>query len=279
MVSKLLQLKRLLTQMTTKSKILICYLSLLVLTSCGGCSSNLYQDILKAEELLTQQKFKKAVTVYTKVLKKKPSKQIQIKINFQLGEIYSIYLNDYEISLKYFAEIIEDSNEPAWQVLALEKMSNIYFENLGEFDKAKNYYKKLLNFLPTLKNHTFYEYRYALSQLNLKEYKQSIQSFDRLIENDNSEHKIQSFYHKGLAHFYLHEWMEAIDCWYEYLKYEQRRDRITKTKFLIANAYESAEKLKEAYNIYYSILGEYPNPDVVKNRLNSLYERRVSRKR
>ena len=60
---------------------------------------------------------------------------------------------------------------------------------------------------------------------------------------------------------------------------ENRNDRIVKTKFLIANAYESAEKLKEAYNIYYSILGEYPNSEVIENRLKSLYERRVSRKR
>ena len=262
-----------------KIKIVILYCILFILTGCGGCSSNLYQDILKAEELLTQQKFEQAVKVYTKILKKKPSEQIKIKVNFQLGEIYSIYLNNYELSLKYYSQIIEDSNEWGWQVVALEKMSNIYFESLADYSKSKEYYTKLINFVPELKDQSFYKFRYAQSQLNLGEYRNSINSFDDLIESDKTDFKVQSYYHRGLAFFYLHNWDEAINSWYEYLKYEQRRDRITKTKFLIANAYESAEKLKEAYNIYYSILGEYPNPEVVKNRLNSLYERRVSRKR
>ena len=60
---------------------------------------------------------------------------------------------------------------------------------------------------------------------------------------------------------------------------EKRRDNIVQTKFLMANAYETMEKLKAAYNIYYSILGEYPNTEVIKNRLKSIYERRVARKR
>ena len=47
----------------------------------------------------------------------------------------------------------------------------------------------------------------------------------------------------------------------------------------MGNAYETMEELKKAYNIYYSILGEYPNNDVIKNRLNSLYKRRIARKR
>lgn len=250
-----------------------------MLTSCGGCSSNLYQDILKAEELLTQQKFEQAVTVYSRVLKKKPSKQIRIKVNFQLGEIYSIYLNNYELSLKYFNKIIDESNEPAWQVLALEKVSNIYFDGIKDYKRAKTFYTKLIEFSPVLKNQSFYKFRLALSLLNSGEYKKAIESFNEIINDKQSEYKIQSYYHKGLAYFYLHNWELANESWFDYLKYEQRRDRITKTKFLIANAYESNEKLKEAYNIYYSILGEYPNPDVVENRLNSLYERRISRKR
>lgn len=250
-----------------------------VITSCGGCSSGLYQDILKAEEMLNQQRFNKAVDIYQKILKKKPSKQIQIKVNFQLGEIFSIYLNDYKKSLNHFNFIIEDSNEPVWQVLALEKIGNIYFENLNDYKKSSEFYQKLINFVPTLKKQNFYKFRHAMSLLNLRKYDEAHMAFDNLIENEKSDFKVQSFYQKGLAYFYTHDWLKAVDSWFEYLKYEQRRDRITKTKFLIANAYESAEKLKEAYNIYYSILGEYPNPDVVRNRLNSLYERRVSRKR
>ena len=47
----------------------------------------------------------------------------------------------------------------------------------------------------------------------------------------------------------------------------------------MANAYETMEELKKAYNLYYSILGEYPNTEVIQNRLKAIYDRRVARKR
>jgi hypothetical protein len=83
----------------------------------------------------------------------------------------------------------------------------------------------------------------------------------------------------GLIEFYNKNWDKAVEYWLEYLKRERRKDQIVKVKFLIANAHESNEKLKEAYNIYYSLLPAYPNPDVLRARLKSLYARRVARKR
>lgn len=267
----------------TKSNFLL-YLIFFVLTSCGGCSTGLYQDILDAEEQLAKQNFKKAVKIYERILQKKPSKQIQIKINFQLGEIYSVYFKNYKKSVAYFKEITKESNQPKSQVESLDRLGKIYFDNLNDYQAAADIYARLKSFYPTLPNNIQYRFRYAQSLLNLRDYKSSIQLFDELIKDSfigkkDSDYRIQSYYYKGLAYFYIHSWDEALKTWREYLKYESRKDRITKTKFLMANAYESSERLKEAYNIYYSILGEYPSSEVVKSRLNSLYNRRVNRKR
>lgn len=257
----------------------IFYLIFFLITSCGGCSSGLYQDILKAEELLNSQQFDKAIDVYTGILDKKPSKQIRIKIYHQLGDIYSIHKNEYQKSIKYFNKIIEDSNDFYWQKRAIQNMAKIFFENLGDFKQSKLFYDRLINTKPRLPKYNFYKFRYALSLVKLREYDEAHAVLDELILIDKNEYKVQSYFHKGLSYFYVHDWNNAIENWFEYLKYEKRKDKIINTKFLIANAYESSEKLKEAYNIYYSILGEYPNAEVVKTRLESLYKRRVSRKR
>lgn len=83
----------------------------------SGCdfTSGLHKDILKAQDLITKQEFSKAVKVYEDILKTKPSKTIQIKINYQLGEIYSLYLNDSKKALSHLQTIIDASNEPLWQ--------------------------------------------------------------------------------------------------------------------------------------------------------------------
>jgi tetratricopeptide (TPR) repeat protein len=248
------------------------------MTGCGF-SSGQYQDILIAQELLEEQKFKQATRIYKNILEKKPSKTIQIKISFQLGEIYSIYLGEYKKSIEYFEKIISESNKPLWQVKALEKIGHINFENLKNYRESKKSYNKLIKFIPILEKNNFYNYRMALSHFHLKEYKDATKIFKELTSNDSKKYGIESFYYIGLVNFYTQNWKLAIDNFKKYLSLETHKNKIIKTKFMIANSYESSEKLKEAYNIYYSLLGEYPNPAVIKNRLNSLYKRRVSRKR
>ncbi len=250
----------------------------LLLAGCGF-SSSLYNDILEAQELIGELKFKKAARIYEGVLLKKPSKTIKIKINFQLGEIYSIYLSDFEKSVYHFNKIVDGSNEPKWQVNSLEKLGNIYLNDLHDYKKAKQSYLKLKNFLPVLDKNTFYNYSYALSLLKNKEFLKSIEIFNQVIKEKKSNYSKLSYYQKGMAYFYLKDHKGALASWFEYLKREKRNDLITQTKFMIANAYESSDKLKEAYNIYYSILGEYPNGEVIQARLESLYARRVARKR
>lgn len=245
----------------------------------AGCdfTSGLHKDILKAQDHVTKQEFKKAAEEYERILDKKPSKTIQIKISYHLGEIYSIYLNDNKKALKHLDKIIKTSNEPSWQVKALEKIASIQFEDFKNYAAAKTAYKKLMGFVPRLERQDEYSLKYAQCEFYLENYNESEQLFLDLIKT--AQLGADPYYYLGLGKFYTSSWDEAVSYWFEYLKREKRKDKIVQVKFLIANAYESAEKLKEAYNIYYSIIGEYPNPEVIESRLNSLYERRVARKR
>lgn len=261
----------------TKSKIK--YLLLTFILAGCGFSPGLYKDIIKAQKHTTNQEFEKAAEVYESILLKKTEKDIQIKINFQLGEIYSIYLNDFEKSLKNYQIIISESNEPAWQQDALEKMGKIYFERYKDYKKSEEIYSKLTKFLPKRKKHNEFLYRHAESTLHLKKYTKAIRLFKEIIELKDSRVSIDAYYSMGLAYFYMQKWDAAIESWFEFLKREKKQNKIVKTKFLIGNAYENGENLKKAYNIYYSIQGEYPNQNVIKSRLDSLYKRRIARKR
>ena len=90
---------------------------------------------------------------------------------------------------------------------------------------------------------------------------------------------MNSFYYLGLIHFHQKLWKRSLVYLKEYSKRETKKESIVQAKFLMANIYESREELKTAYDLYYSILGKYPNTQVVQNRLNSIYSRRIARKR
>ncbi len=242
-------------------------------------TSGLHQSILEAQDLLKKQDYAHATKKYESVLLTKVSPNLKLKIHFQLGEIYSLYLNQNQKALENFQNVIDLTDNPIWHVKSLEKIADINFSYLKNYKESLKAYKTLVDFMPTLEKQDFYEYRYAQSFLKDKEYNQAITLFHKIKEKRSHEYYADSYYQLGLCHFFLKQWKSSIKFFKEFIARSNSQKDITIAKFLIANAYETDEELKKAYNIYYSILNSYPNPDVIKNRLESLYQRRVSRKR
>ena len=251
---------------------------LLGLNSCDF-TSGLNQDILSAQKYVDQQNFSKAVELYERVLKKNPSKIIKTKINYQLAEIYYLYLDEQVKALKFYQFIVNNVDDPLWQVKSLEKIADINFSFAKNFSEAIQSYQILMNVKPRLKNYDYYFLRVGESYFEMGNYNKAREIFNQIISQPTNPYYVEAYNQMGLIEFYNKNWDKAVEYWLEYLKRERRKDQIIKVKFLIANAYESNEKLKEAYNIYYSLLPTYPNPDVLRARLKSLYARRVARKR
>lgn len=246
-----------------------------------GCdfTSGLNQDILSAQKYVDNQQFDKAVQLYERILVKNPSKVIKTKINYQLAEIYYLYLDQQVKALKYYQFIVDNVDDPLWQVKALEKIADINFSFARHFSESIHAYQILMQVKPRLSNYDYYFLRVGESYFEMGRYDKAREIFNQIISNPTNPYYVEAFNQMALIEFYNKNWDKAVDYWLEYLKREKRKDQIVKVKFLIANAYESNEKLKEAYNIYYSLLSTYPNPDVLRARLKSLYARRVARKR
>lgn len=259
------------------SKISILLL-VLGLNSCDF-TSGLNQDILTAQKYVDNQEFSKAVDFYERILTKNPSKVIKTKINYQLAEIYYLYLDEQVKALKYYQFIVENVDDPLWQVKSLEKIADINFSFSKNYDDARRAYKILMQVKPKLKNYDYYYFRVGESYFESGKYDKARIIFNQILNEPSNPYYIEAYNQMGLIEFYNKNWEKAVEFWLEYLKRERRKDQIVKVKFLIANAYESNEKLKEAYNIYYSLLPSYPNPEVLRARLKSLYARRVARKR
>lgn len=242
-------------------------------------SPRIHKEILQAQNFIVNQEYNEAILSYKRILERNPNKKIEIKILYQLGDIYSIYLSQNEKAITYYQKIITLSEDPLWLVRTEERIAEIYFTYLKNYEKALQIYDRLSRFKPKLKKQDFYQLRYSQSLLQLDRLGEAEQSFAKIKKNERHEYHVRALYFLGLIHFQRKQWQKSIDHWKEYIGKETRNDNIVQVKFLMANAYETMEKLKHAYNLYYSILGKYPNVEVIQNRLNSIYNRRVSRKR
>lgn len=250
----------------------------MLFSSCDFTTS-IHKDIIKAQEHLAHQEYHSAVLKYEDILKHNPNAKLKVKLVYQLGEIYFLYLNQGEKALYYFSQIREITQDKAWLNRVSEKMAEIYFTMIKDYGKAANEYLNLISENPSAEKAQFYQFQLAISYRKNNEYEKCADMFNKITADETHKYHVQSFYELGMAYFYQKKWKEAIASWMEYLKREKRREHIIQVKFLIANAYETNQQLKEAYDIYYSIVGEYPNSDVIKGRLKSLYSRRMARKR
>lgn len=251
---------------------------LLLFSSCDFTTS-IHKDIIKAQEHLAHQEYHHAVLKYEEILKHNPNAKLKVKIVYQLGEIYFLYLNDGEKALFYFSQVRSLTQDKSWLSRVSEKMAEIYFTMIKDYGRAATEYTNLIADNPNTDKIQFYQFQLAISYRKNNDYEKSVEIFNKITADDTHKHHVQSFYELGMAFYYQKKWKEAIASWMEYLKREKRRENIIQAKFMIANAYETNEQLKEAYDIYYSIVGDYPNSNVIKSRLKALYSRRMARKR
>ena len=239
----------------------------------------MHNEILRAQKLILEQKYKEAIHVYQLILKESPANDIKVKIFYQLGDLLSINLSKNKQAIFYYQKIQNVTADPLWLVKSEERIAEISYRYLRDYIQSAKSYRKLSSFKPRLKNFDFYEYRLAASLQNNKNFLESEARYITISQKKNHSYRLDSYYQLGHLYFEQKKWKRAISSWTNYLKKEPKRENIIRTKFLLANAYETIEELKKAYDLYYSILGEYPNTEVVQSRLESIYARRVARKR
>ncbi|NOT79277.1 MAG: hypothetical protein HOP07_09795 [Bacteriovoracaceae bacterium] len=237
------------------------------------------RKIIDAQNYITTQEYAKAAYLYEDILKSNPAEDLRLKISYQLGELYSIYLGQYKKAVFHYSEVKELTEDLLWLIKAEEKLAEINFNYLKKYKDAIKNYTKLSQFTPKLKNFDFFELQIALSHFYLNQQSDALLQLTKIQSNPDHEFFVRSFYYSGLIYYEQKDFSKALFVWQEYLKRETRKEFIVQARFMVANAYESTDNLKMAYDIYYSIANDYPNPDVIQNRLNSLYQRRVSRRR
>ncbi len=277
-----LLLKNLVNQQKNKLLIFIgraLLLSIALLINSCDFTPPINRKIIDAQNYISNQKYNQAAYLYEDILKSNPTNELRLKICYQLGELYSIYLGQYKKAVINYNEVKNITEDPLWLIKIEEKLAELNFSYLKNYNEAIKNYTRLSEFIPKLKKHDYFQFQIAICYYKLKETKSAIEYLTKIQLDTNHEYFIRSFYYLGLIYYENKDYNKSLFVWSEYLKRETKKEYIIQAKFLVANIYESTENLKMAYDIYYSISNDYPNSAVIQNRLSSLYSRRVSRHR
>ena len=198
-----------------------------------GCdfSPRLHKEILEAQSFINTQNYEKAALKYKKILNGVAPKKVKIKIFYQLGELYSIHLDDNNLAINYYSKILKLSEDLRELVKVEEKIAEIDFSYLKNFKRAVESYERLIKFKPRLKKHDFYHYRLGLSYLNFGKLEKAEKTFQEILRDRSHEYYLKSLYNSGLIFFKSKNWKKAIGFWETYISLEKEGTMLFKPSF------------------------------------------------
>ncbi len=247
-------------------------------------SSGVNKKILRAQEHIHLHDYQKAAELYEEILLNPLSLEKMSMVVFQLSDLYLLYLNKPFKATQAFTRFNKIKKLPlSWKVKSLEKMADIYFSFIKNFSMAAEYYSRLISIHPGIENRALYEYRLSLSYLHLKDYQKAREAFLKVMEGLEKNYRSLALFYTGISYFEEQNWPMAIK-WFSQCQRDEfystlPSDKAMMSSFLLANSYEMNGDLKGAYASYWPLLNSYPNSDVIKKRLQNVYQRRVARKR
>lgn len=261
-----------------KVKLLIAYLSFIFLFSCDF-TTGVSRRILQAQEYVDEYKYFKALDEYDLLLQMNIPEKIEHKVYYQMAEIYNLHLQNKKNALFYYEKANDNYTDPKLKKVVMNKIVELSFE-LKNYDKAINIYQKFIKDKETSEDQKkTYAFKIAKAYFEKNDYKKAFENFRTISKDKDSTYRGEAFFYMGQIISYKKQYKEAIDYFKKSLNYETRLEKKIETKFYIANSYERIYDLEKAYDYYYSIVDFYPNPEIIKERLKSVYERKVSRRR
>ena len=127
------------------NKFIVHIILFLFLTSCDF-SPRLHKEILKAQNILLEQKYYQAIASYEEILKEECPSEIKVKIFFQLGELYSTHLFNNRKAISYFRKVRNETSDPRWLYESEKRIAEINFSYLNNYEESMKGYKKI-NFI------------------------------------------------------------------------------------------------------------------------------------
>jgi tetratricopeptide (TPR) repeat protein len=235
--------------------------------------------IAKAQEDVKEQRYEEAAQSYELILRKNLSRDLRVRVLYQLARLYSLNLKKNVAAVECYQWIIDNAHDPTWEITAGEELADLQFSTMKNFKGAVISYGKLASYLPAPQRKDFYEMRIGLAYLEAGECKYAHEVFEKISRSHDNKFKSRSLLEKGRANFCLKEWVKSIADLNQFLQSAPRKEDAVQAKFLVANAYETTENLEEAYRQYHSILDDYPNPEIIRERLGAIQRRKADRNR
>ncbi|MBI3600729.1 MAG: tetratricopeptide repeat protein [Nitrospinae bacterium] len=250
---------------------LIAHCSLLIFLSCDDAPKKLFND---AERDLLDGRYQQAADKYNQILAKYPRSGYADEALYKLGETYFLNLNNIQIALEYFSELISKGRRGKASYKSQQYIAQIYDEHLKNYDRAIVEYHKLTSDFKKWGNTDVNQYNIAMCYFKKGDYEQAATEFKVFLEkHPESELSPDALYQFSNCKYLIRKYNEAIVGYKKLIETYQGSRYVVDAKYGIGICLEEQEKLKEALSIYNEIKDLHANRAMLGKKIEGLEKR------
>ena len=256
-------------------------ISICILCSCSEQEQN--QDLLliqKARQSYTNGFFEDSMQFYQQYLQLEQKTEYRWEAWRHILDI-SMYINiDYDLSLTLLdTMLLEYNSDFDKQMFLLDKKAELYF-SINVYNKAIEVINKKIELLPTNSTQRAKAFiTIANAYRREKNYDLAMDAMENCVKSTtSSEQKASCKYEKAQLLTYMEHWQDAELILNEILEHEEISVLLKSLViFSLADIQENRGEFKKAEKLFLSIKETYPNPQVVKKRLEHIQQAKKQR--
>ncbi len=271
-------------------KAVLNFVLLSVLGGIGACTnqSSTSNHYLTAEKLWTEKNYPASVSEFDHVVKESPNSAIGLQALWRASMTRTLFLNQPDEALKGFETFLERAANSELAPQAQQEIGEIYFSKLNQYQKAIDFYGKLLEdkkFGPD--DRALFMYRIARSYFLSNRIHHAIEWLEKMTKEypqsplrDKAEFDLaNAWYSVGDAEKVAYP--NAVKIFHDLRNKTQLRNHTLYVEAVFGEAasLEELDQLEEAYDLFKLIENDYPAPNTVKVRLKSIEERRKKKRK
>ena len=258
--------------------------------SVGACTnqSSTSNHYLTAEKLWTEKNYPASVSEFDHVVKESPNSAIGLQALWRASMTRTLFLNQPDEALKGFETFLERAANSELAPQAQQEIGEIYFSKLNQYQKAIDFYGKLLESKKFgADEKAAFQYRIARSYFLTNRIHRAIEWLEKMIaEYPNAPIRSRAEFDLANAWYSIGDsekvaYSNALKIFHELRTKTQMKNHTlyVEAVFGEASTLEELDQLEEAYDLFKSIQSDYPAPNTVKIRMNSIEERKKKKRK
>jgi TolA-binding protein len=251
-------------------KVFTVFLLVAVIT---GCSQDPAQPLYEnAEGLFSQMTYEKAIEAYSNIVNKYPESPYAPASQYKIGLIYNLFLKNMRRAMYAYSTLMLLYPNSKEVLLARQDMADIYARK-GDYGKAIGEYQWLMKKSRGVQRDNF-QYKIAMTYLKLTDVNQTRIELQEIVKNSPNSTLAPEIYYQIANTYYLEgNCYEAINGYDKVITLYPVNSYADEARLKKAVCIEETGNLAEAMRLYKDLENSYPNPEIIKLRIDAIETR------